>query len=114
MKKNILTFSVLSFSFFSFAQSSSPDVIASGGGFATGAGFTNSFTIGQGSLPETFSAGTFIITQGFQQPADVSTSLAPASDLFAFGEYPNPTSGELFLQYDLQNSSEVTIEIVDA
>ena len=47
-------------------------MLASGGGFATGAGFTNSFTVGQGSLHQTFTTGTFILTQGFQQPADIS------------------------------------------
>ena len=113
MKKIIFSFSLCCSSLFSFAQSSSPNVIASGGGFATGAGFTNSFTVGQGSLPETFSTGTFIITQGFQQPADVSAGFAPASDLFSFGGYPNPTTGDFFLEYDLKNSSDITIEVVD-
>jgi hypothetical protein len=113
MRKIILSFSFLCCSLFATAQSNTPEVIASAGGFATGAGFTNSFTLGQGSLPETFSAGTFILTQGFQQPPDIPTGFAPISDPFSFGTYPNPTSGEFFLQYDLSSNSEVVIEAFD-
>jgi hypothetical protein len=113
MKKIITSSLVLLFCIFAKAQTSSPEALSSGGGFATGSGFTNSFTIGQGSLPETFSAGTFMLTQGFQQPADGTTGFAPASDPFLFGAFPNPTSGQLFLEYDLENAAEITVEVFD-
>ncbi len=96
------------------AQSSSPDVIAAGGGFATGAGFTNSFTIGQGSLTETFAPGTFILTQGFQQPADLGTGLAPLYlPSTNIGTFPNPSNGQFFLEYNLDENAIVTVETYD-
>jgi hypothetical protein len=113
MKKIIFSSALLFCCIFAKAQTNSPDVLSSAGGFATGNGFTNSFTIGQGSLPETFTAGTFILTQGFQQPADLSTGFAPTSDPFSFGTFPNPTSGQFFLEYDLESSSEISVAVFD-
>lgn len=95
------------------AQSSSPDVLASAGGFATGAGFTNSFTIGQGSLPETFTAGAFMLTQGFQQPADIGTGLAPVNDMGSQEIFPNPSNGQFFLEYTLTENADISIEAFD-
>jgi hypothetical protein len=114
MKKIILSASTLFLCIFATAQSSAPDVLASGGGFATGAGFTNSFTIGQGAIPETFTAGTFILTQGFQQPADMGTGLAPVNlPSTNIGTFPNPSNGQFFLQYDLDENAVVTVEAFD-
>ncbi len=113
MKKIVLSSAIVFCSLFAKAQTSSPDVISSSGGFAIGTGFTNSYTLGQGSLPETFNAGTFILTQGFQQPPDFTTGFAPTSDPFSFGTFPNPTNGQFSLQYDLENPSEITIEVFD-
>ncbi|HET6992207.1 MAG TPA: T9SS type A sorting domain-containing protein [Bacteroidia bacterium] len=113
MKKLILLAATLFCCFFAKAQISSPDVLASGGGFASGPGFTNSFTLGQGSLPETFTTGTFILTQGFQQPADIGTGLAPVNETSALETYPNPTNGQFFLEYMLTENSDVVIEAFD-
>jgi hypothetical protein len=92
------------------AQISAPSVLASGGGFATGSGFTNSFTIGQGSLPQTFSPGTFILTQGFQQPVDLNTGMAPAAPHGSFEASPNPSQGLVYFEYDLDGNAEVMME----
>lgn len=113
MKKVILFFSFGFSAFLLQAQSSAPDVLASGGGFAVGSGFTNSFTVGQGSLPETFTSGSFMLTQGFQQPADVSTALAPINLSSTINAYPNPTNGIFFFAYTLTENSNVTIEAFD-
>lgn len=92
------------------AQTSKPDVIASGGGFASSSSFTNSFTLGQGSLNQTFSAGTFILTQGFQQPDLLSTGMAPVTPRGSVATFPNPSNGSFFLEYDLESNAEVTVE----
>lgn len=105
---------ILFLGFSATAQSSSPDVICSGGGFATGAGFTNSFTIGQGAIPETFSSATFILTQGFQQPSDMGTGLAPVTlPSSNIGTFPNPSNGQFFLEYALEENAVVTVEVFD-
>ncbi|MEO5645108.1 MAG: T9SS type A sorting domain-containing protein [Bacteroidia bacterium] len=99
---------------FTFAQSSSPDVLSSGGGFASGPGFTNSFTIGQASIPETYTTGTFILTQGFQQPSDIGTGLAPINLASTnIGTFPNPSNGQFFLEYTLDENAFVTIDAFD-
>jgi gliding motility-associated-like protein len=51
-----------------FTQPVAPEVIASGGGFTNNSQFSNSFTIGEISLVDTYTSGSFILTQGFQQP----------------------------------------------
>jgi hypothetical protein len=114
MKKIILSMAILFSCIFAVAQSSAPDVLASGGGFATGSGFTNSFTIGQGTIPETFSTGTFILTQGFQQPTSIGTGLAPVNlPAHNVGAFPNPSNGEFFLEYTLTENATVTVEAFD-
>ncbi len=113
MKKAILFIASGFFCLCMNAQSSSPDVLASGGGFASGAGFTNSFTIGQGSLPQTFTTGTFILTQGFQQPADIGTGMAPINEIGNLGTFPNPTNGQFFLEYTLTENADILIEAFD-
>jgi hypothetical protein len=50
-------------------QLSSPEVIATAGGFFTGTSLTQSWTIGE-SITETFSGSSIIATQGFQQPGN--------------------------------------------
>ena len=99
---------------FAFAQTSRPDVIASAGGFANGPGFTNSYTIGEMAMVSTFSTGSFVLTQGFQQPNDGATGLAPVNEnTEPFEAYPNPSNGQVFLAYDLTGNAEVTVEVYD-
>ncbi len=95
------------------AQSSAPDVLASGGGFASGAGFTNSFTIGQGSITGTFTSGTFILTQGFQQPTSIGTGMVPVNESETLGLFPNPSNGQFFLEYTLSENADISIEAVN-
>jgi hypothetical protein len=114
MKKIILFASTFFLCIIATAQTSAPDVLASGGGFTTGAGFTNSFTVGQGSIHETFTSGTFILTQGFQQPVDIGTGLAPVNlSANNVGTFPNPNNGQFSLEYNLTENAIVTIEAFD-
>ncbi|HTL82889.1 MAG TPA: T9SS type A sorting domain-containing protein [Bacteroidia bacterium] len=113
MKKIILSaIFFLSFLYMN-AQISTPDVLASGGGFYTGSNFTNSFTIGQGSLPETFTGGTFILTQGFQQPYDFPTGISSSDNSQNVSTYPNPNNGRFDLEYDLNTDATVHVEVFD-
>ena len=67
MKKTLL-FLLLLTSFKIYCQTSAPQVIASGGGYTSTPQFSNSYTIGEMCLIETYQPGSFILTQGFQQP----------------------------------------------
>jgi len=51
-----------------YAQSLSPTVISSTGGFSSNANGSLSYTVGEMTMVQTFSAGGNILTQGFQQP----------------------------------------------
>ena len=93
------------------AQTSRPDVIASSGGFASGPGFTNSYTVGEMTMVSTFTTGSFILTQGFQQPQAGATGFAPVNENASVETYPNPSNGDVFLEYDLESNAVVTIEI---
>lgn len=98
-----------------FSQTSAPDVIASGSGFFDNGTFSNSYTIGEMAVVETYSTTGFILTQGFQQPADFASGIANAQNAAPlFGVYPNPSNGIFFVEYALENPSAVVIEIFDA
>lgn len=76
------------------AQSLSPVVIASTGGYASSASGSVSFTSGE-TATITLNNGVHILTQGFQQPyKDVSASISetPSWDATV---YPNPASDVL-------------------
>src|SRR5687768_17317651 len=67
MKKILLTVLLFSGILFANAQSLSPKVIASSGGFYTSGGVTLSWTLGE-TFTTTLSSPNNILTQGFQQP----------------------------------------------
>jgi hypothetical protein len=97
-----------------FSQTSAPDVIASGGDFFDTGTFSNSFTIGEMAEVETYSTTGFILTQGFQQPADFASGIAdPQNAAPLFGVYPNPSNGIFFVEYALEDPAEVVVEIFD-
>jgi hypothetical protein len=78
------------------AQQLSPFVISAGGGEASGAGVYLSYTTAEMSAVETYSSGSSVLTQGFQQPWDLPSGvLAPAPVTGGMSVYPNPSDGHL-------------------
>jgi hypothetical protein len=86
------------------------NTIPATGGNATGAGGTVSYTIGQ-IVYTTISGTTGIITQGVQQPFEISvvTGIEEAKDIILeISVYPNPATGYVKLKvgnYDSDNLS---------
>lgn len=113
VKQIICSISFAAISSMALAQSSSPEVIASGGDFFTGSNFTNSYTIGEMALVETYTTSGFILTQGFQQPADSTTGITPTTALNGFSVYPNPSNGNFSLQLQLDQALDFKIEVYD-
>jgi Secretion system C-terminal sorting domain len=108
----IIPLTLLSFS--ALAQTSMPEVVASSGAFFIGSGFTNSYTVGELALVETYSTGTFMLTQGFQQPADNLIGIAPVATVSGnMNVFPNPGNGLFYLDYNLDENAVVIIEVVD-
>ena len=84
-------FSLLLFSVIASAQSLAPSVIASYGKWSNNGGFTLSATSGE-MMIQTFTGGTNILTQGFQQPDDKDVGIQQLTeDGLTINIFPNPT-----------------------
>jgi len=74
------------------AQSLSPRVISSAGGFFAGGSATLSVTVAEMTMVQTFVQPANILTQGFQQPEQFTTAIEENDNIA--GEvsiFPNPT-----------------------
>ena len=94
MKVKIILIYLLFFSLCAEAQTLSPFVLSSSGGFFQAGGITLSSTLGEMTMVDSYFAANSIITQGFQQPELLTTTISENS--FSQPEiavYPNPTTG---------------------
>lgn len=97
------------------AQSISPSVIATSGGFYTTSLFL-SFTTGEMTMVETFQNPSQIITQGFQQPWpwDTSVSVHEINEVGINASiYPNPSHGSVHLNVSANEAQTVSIKVFD-
>jgi len=96
------------------AQSLSPTVIASAGGYAAGGNYTISWTLGEVAI-STLTEGDFILTQGFQQPweLDIGNAVENISFDWYVISYPNPVDGQLSLRFKTNRTMDYNIEITD-
>lgn len=94
------------------SQSLSPMVISSSGGFYAAGNTTLSVTVAEMTMVTTFIKPTNMLTQGFQQPEPLTTSL-PEKDILPSSVliYPNPTSGLFNLSYTARDAAEYTVTI---
>ena len=100
------------------AQSLSPQVIASTGGYTYNStnGTSLSYTVGEMTMVQTFSANGNILTQGFQQPTnDTITGLIDITqdDFGSFVVYPNPAVDNTWLGFQMPEPGRVTIALYD-
>jgi hypothetical protein len=116
MKKIYLLASVLFCALLSNAQMLTPTVIASTGGFSSNANGSLSYTVGEMTMVQTFSANGNILTQGFQQPNDQMVGLLDLSqeEFGSFAVYPNPAVDNLFFGFQLPEEGKVEIFLYDA
>jgi len=115
MKKNTLCFiAMLGFAgiFNLHAQTLSPTVISSSGGYFTSASASLSFTVAEMTMVQTFTSPGNILTQGFQQPEDLTVSISETPTVSGdVSIYPNPTNGAFTLSYLCNDNSETTIKL---
>jgi len=104
----ISTFSAASLS----SQQLTPFVISSSGGFYSNSEGMLSFTTGEMAAVETYLHPLVILTQGFQQPWDLGTSITehPLPN-FSFGIYPNPTNGHFNLITKSDDNAFIEVSI---
>ncbi|MCW5906294.1 MAG: T9SS type A sorting domain-containing protein [Chitinophagales bacterium] len=97
------------------AQSLSPTVISSTGGFSSNANGSLSYTVGEMTMVQTFSAGGNILTQGFQQPNDQVVGLLDMTkdDFGSFVVYPNPAVDNLWFGYQFPEPGRVALAVYD-
>ena len=97
------------------AQMLTPTVIASCGGFASNGIGSLSYTVGEMTMVQTFSANGNILTQGFQQPTDNVTGLIDFTkdDFGSFVVYPNPAVDNVWFGLQLPESGKVSIALFD-
>jgi hypothetical protein len=94
------------------AQSLSPITISSGGGFYSAVGNSLSFTIAEMTMVQTFIQPTNMLTQGFQQPEQLTTAIAENETIP--GEvivYPNPSNGPFSISLNALNDEDYQVNI---
>jgi len=96
------------------AQTLSPTVISSSGGFFASGSKSLSFTIAEMTMVQSFFQPSNILTQGFQQPEQLTTSI---NENKITGEevliYPNPSNGHFVISFKANEESNYRIKIFD-
>jgi type IX secretion system substrate protein len=115
MKKLYFIFAIAVSSLGMNAQSLTPTVIASTGGFSSNANGSLSYTVGEMTMVQTFSANNNILTQGFQQPNEFPLGLIDITqdDFGSFAVYPNPAVDVTNFGFQMPEAGRVTIAIYD-
>ena len=116
MKKRLLLFPALFMFSFSIvlAQQLTPMVISSSGGFYDNNAGMLSFTAGEMAVIETYSSASFFLSQGFQQPWELSTSISPSPDAdILFGIQPNPSDGYFWLISKAESTFNIEWDIIN-
>lgn len=109
--KVLIAFCLFGFGISIQAQNSIP----ASGGNATGTGGKESYTIGQ-VVYTTIKVPTGTITQGLQQPYEISvvTAIKEASDItLEISVYPNPADGFVNLKVEKYDSDNLNYKLID-
>lgn len=112
--KRLLTLIIVAVAPFAIkAQSLSPTVIASTGGFSSNANGSLSYTVGEMTMVQTFSAGNNILTQGFQQPEPFPVGILDITkdDFGSFVVYPNPAVDNVWFGYQFPEAGKLTVTL---
>ncbi|MEI6853874.1 MAG: T9SS type A sorting domain-containing protein, partial [Bacteroidota bacterium] len=93
-------------------QTLSPVVISSSGGFYSAGGNSLSVTIAEMTMVQTFTQPSNILTQGFQQPEQLTTSVAEIEAMQGeVAVYPNPSNGQFNISYNALNDGDFMVMI---
>lgn len=90
----------------------SPTVIASAGNYSEAGEISLSWTLGEVAVT-TLQQGEIILTQGFQQSFLKEVGFASDPIKWQIAAYPNPVQDKLWIQFDLPETKDFSIEIQD-
>jgi hypothetical protein len=96
------------------AQTLSPMTISSSGGFFSAGSNSLSFTVAEMTMVQSFIQPTNMLTQGFQQPEQLTTDIEENEAML--GEvsiYPNPSNGQVNISYNAKTDGDYQIKIFD-
>jgi len=97
----------------SYAQSTAPSVIASSGGYGSGATHQLSWTIGEPIIATQTNTST-ILTQGFHQTNLVVSSIFQRNELVQIKAFPNPTTQYITVTIqDNRDKDDLNIQLLD-
>jgi hypothetical protein len=94
------------------AQTLSPVAISSSGGFYTAGANSLSFTVAEMTMVQSFIQPSSMLTQGFQQPEQLTTGVAENEAVQ--GEvvvYPNPSAGQFNISYNAPGDGDYQVKI---
>ena len=94
-----------------YAQTLSPQVVASAGRNLSGASGGMDFTIGEVAT-STLTAGSDVLTQGFNQPNIVIVAIEEFTDVYTISLYPNPT--DQFVNVVTNSDDELQVHVYNA
>ncbi|MBK9543408.1 MAG: T9SS type A sorting domain-containing protein [Bacteroidetes bacterium] len=96
------------------AQSLSPSVVSPGGSFSSNGGYSLSQTTGESSMVETFTSGSAILTQGFQQAEDGFVRVPEIMNSgYSIEVFPNPGNGHFYLEIKASHTTKVSVRVMD-
>jgi len=96
-----------------FSQTTSPNIVASSGGFYSNATAQLSFTTGELCAIQTISGGTNILTQGFQQNEQNGMGIDDNHEQLDISCWPNPSHGHLHISFSPVTDGQLTISVND-
>lgn len=114
MKQTILTTALMLFAAILFAQSTSPQVIATSGSYTNNGTIGLSTTVGE-PVTATLSVSGTTLTQGFQQPHYdvISSVLENTNSNLQISVYPNPTENNIYIDISSEQGEEAQLTVTD-
>ena len=114
MRKSICTIVILITGIaYTYSQSLTPTVIASAGSYYESANLRLSYTLGEIAV-STLSTTNLILTQGFQQPTLIISSVNDPDEFdWSIIAYPNPVSDYLNVSFNFMDKQDIIIELSD-
>jgi hypothetical protein len=111
MKKLLLIFGGIAGFGSLYAQTLSPEVIASSGTNLSGPGGGMEYTIGEVATA-TLTAGSDVLTQGFHQPNIEIVGVEEFLDAYSIDLYPNPIND--FVNIETDSDAELKVQVYTA